>query len=89
MKKMPLMITCAEFEEFVIGYFEGDLPRRRRLLFEMHLKMCRSCRSYLQAYRRSIELGKSVFRYPDAPVPDDVPEDLVRAILDVQSSGRR
>jgi hypothetical protein len=33
------------------------------------------------SYTRAIELGKAVFRHPDEPVPEEVPDDLVRAIL--------
>ena len=80
-KYMPLMISCKEFEEFILGYLEDRLPAGQRRVFELHLKICPECRDYLAAYRRSIEIGKVVFQEPSAPVPDDVPEDLVEAIL--------
>ena len=44
MFKLPLMITCNEFESFILAYLEGDLPKRQKLVFEFHLKMCRECR---------------------------------------------
>ena len=73
LRHMPLMITCRQFEDFILAYLEGDLPNRQQLVFELHLKLCRECRDYLAAYRRTIEISK--------PVPDDVPEGLVKAIL--------
>jgi RNA polymerase sigma-70 factor (ECF subfamily) len=53
----------------------------KRLVFRLHLLLCRECRDYLMSYTRAIELGKAVFRHPDEPVPEEVPDDLVRAIL--------
>ena len=80
-KYMPLMISCVEFEAFVLDYLEDRLPANQRRIFELHLKICPECREYLAAYSRSVEVGKVVFQEPAAPVPADVPEDLVEAIL--------
>ena len=75
---MPLMITCAAFEDFILDYLEDDLPDRQKRVFELHLKLCRECRDYLAAYRQATALGKAAFAEPSAPVPDEVPEDLVK-----------
>ncbi len=80
-KHVPMMISCREFEDFVIAYFEGYLPRRQVIVFELHLKICRECRDYLAAYRRTIEVSKRAFEQPDEQIPDEVPEDLIKAIL--------
>ena len=89
MFKLPLMLTCQQVEDFLLDYVEGTLPRGQRLIFDLHLVLCRECRDYLAAYRKSVELGKAAFPQADAPVPGDapdgvpgeVPEDLVQAIL--------
>ena len=81
LKRMHGMITCREFEEFVLRYVEGELPARQAKTFEWHLRICRECREYLAAYERSIEIGKAAFGSPDEPLPDDVPEDLIKAVL--------
>ncbi len=78
---VPMMITCQEFEDFVIAYLEGELPRRQTVVFELHLKVCRECRDYLTSYKRTIEVSKRAFQEPGQQIPDEVPEDLVRAIL--------
>ena len=78
---MPWMITCREFEDFILAYLEGDLPEKQRFVFELHLKVCRDCRDYLAAYRRTIEVSKRAFESPDAPLPESVPEDLITAVL--------
>lgn len=79
--KLPLMLTCAEFEEFVLDYLEGSLPATQRAVFKMHLFLCKDCQRYLAAYEHSVAMGKAAFEDPDAAVPYDVPEDLVQAIL--------
>lgn len=79
--RLPLMMSCAELDGFVVDYLDGTLPPPQRRIFTLHLLLCRECRSYLERYRRAIALGRAVFQEPTAPVPDDVPEDLVRAIL--------
>ena len=81
MFKLPLMLTCQQVEDFLLDYVEGTLPRGQRLIFDLHLVLCRECRDYLAAYRKSVELGKAAFPQPDASVPNEVPEDLVQAIL--------
>ena len=84
-KNIPMMINCREFENFMIDYFEGSLPKQQVRVFEFHLRICRECRDYLGAYQRTIEVSKRVFANADDPVPDDVPEDLIKAILDARN----
>ena len=84
LRHMPAMITCQEFEDFILDYLEDRLPAGQRRIFDLHLKICRECRDYLAAYRRTAEIGKAAFVEPAAQVPDDVPEDLVKAILDAR-----
>ena len=81
MFKLPLMITCEQFEDFILAYLEDDLPKRQKMLFEIHLKMCRECREYLEAYRVSMELAKDALTVENADLPEEVPEDLVKAVL--------
>ncbi len=82
LRSMHGMITCREFEEFVLSSLDGELPARQARIFEWHLRICRECREYLAAYRRTIELGEAVLGPAHEAVPEDLPEDLVRAVLD-------
>ena len=75
------MTTCRELEEFITDYLDGTIPRRQRIVFRFHLAFCRECRDYLSSYEQAIALGKAVFQHPDEAVPEQIPEDLVRAIL--------
>jgi anti-sigma factor RsiW len=82
LKRMHSMITCREFEDFVIRYLDGELPAKQAKTFEWHMRICRECREYLSAYRRAIEIGKAALGPADKPVPAEVPEDLVKAVLE-------
>ena len=86
MKRVHGMITCREFEDFIMRYLDDELTAQQKKVFQWHMKLCRECRDYLEAYRRTVELGRAVFSAPDESVPDDVPEDLVKAILDARKS---
>ena len=86
-RTMPLMITCRELEDFIIDYLEDTLPGRQRMIFNLHLRMCRDCRSYLEAYKGVTALGKVAFNEPDEAVSNDVPEGLVKAILAARDEG--
>jgi len=81
LKRVHGMMTCREFEDFVSDYTDGELSNKQCSRFEQHLNMCLECRQYLQAYQRTIEVSRAVFHSPDQPVPDEVPEDLIKAIL--------
>ncbi len=80
-RTMPGMITCGQFEAALIGYLEGTLPVWTRWAVSLHIAMCPECHAYLKAYRTTLALGRTAFDDAEAPVPDDVPEDLVEAIL--------
>ncbi|MEE9608870.1 MAG: zf-HC2 domain-containing protein [Myxococcota bacterium] len=74
-------MTCREFVDFLVEYLEGTLPEPRRETFEGHMHECPSCVTYLDTYRETVRLGKAVCADPEGPVPEDVPDPLVRAIL--------
>jgi anti-sigma factor RsiW len=82
-------MTCKEFIEFLIDYLGGELPRAQKALFEEHLEVCPSCVAYLSNYKKTVELAKAAFCQPEEPVPDDVPEELVLAILSARKAGER
>lgn len=80
-RRAPLMITCRELEEFITDYLGGTLDGRQRFVFRLHLVLCRECRDYLAMYEQAVALGKSAFQDAGDTVPEDFPEDLVRAIV--------
>jgi anti-sigma factor RsiW len=80
-------MTCKEFIGFLHEYLEGELPASERALFEEHLALCVSCVNYLSNYRDTMRLAKASVRESDEPVPDEVPEELISAILAARKAG--
>ncbi len=74
-------MTCREFAEFMSDYLSGDLGVDVRGPFERHLSRCPSCHAYLAQYRATVAAGKDAFTELDRALPEDVPEDLIQAIL--------
>ncbi len=74
------MLTCRELFEFLADYADGELEPAERERFEEHMAVCPHCVEYLDTYRKTIELA-AASRQPQDSIPDDVPEDLIRAIL--------
>lgn len=77
-------MTCQELVDFIVDYLGGDLPETQRRVFERHLRDCAPCVRFLETYRDTISLGRCACDDPEAPIPDEVPERLVEAILAAQ-----
>ncbi|HXJ35425.1 MAG TPA: zf-HC2 domain-containing protein [Candidatus Eisenbacteria bacterium] len=74
-------MTCREFTDFLADYLDGDLGLAERGAFDAHLARCPDCVRYLRGYAATIRLGKVVCTEEHDAVGDDVPEELVQAIL--------
>jgi anti-sigma factor RsiW len=79
-------MTCREVTDFLLEYLSGTLAANERTEFELHLLECPDCVTYLRSYQETIQLGKAAFADPEAPVSDDVPEELVQAILSARAT---
>ena len=80
-------MTCRDFITFLLEYRSGELSPEQRREFDAHLAECPWCVAYLNTYEQTIRLGKAAFAEPEAPVPADVPEELVQAILAARRRG--
>jgi anti-sigma factor RsiW len=74
-------MTCRELADFVMSYLDGELDATQRRRFEDHLAECAECVRFLREYRATVHAGQSA--YADE-LPADVPDDLVKAILDAR-----
>jgi len=74
-------MTCRDLADFLMAYLDDELPADQRASFSAHLGECPPCVAYLKTYEETVKLGKSVCSDPEGPVPDDVPERLIQAIL--------
>jgi anti-sigma factor RsiW len=75
-------IPCREVLEFLWAYVAGELSPEQAHEFDRHLSRCDSCTSYLDSYRKTIELSHGSFQ-PETcePADEDLPEDLIQAVL--------
>ena len=75
-------MTCEEFVDFLMAYLDDELGPDPRKVFEDHMQLCPPCGVYLDTYRETVALGKRILcDDPDGPVPADVPDTLIQAIL--------
>jgi anti-sigma factor RsiW len=79
-------MKCSELiTTFLMEYVDGNLPPETLTDFEHHLHVCASCVSYLRTYRETIAMAAAAGTAARVDV-QDVPEELVRAILEVRLS---
>ena len=76
-----MMLTCKEFDDFMVDYLGSELPVWQKFQCWIHVKMCRECGYFVREYQRTIALGKTAFNDMDGQVPDAVPEELIKAAL--------
>lgn len=80
-------MTCKEAIGFLGDYLDGALSWRERLVFYWHLAFCRHCREYLSSYAETVRQTRAL-RTETAIESEDVPADLVRAILAARGTGQ-
>ena len=77
---MTHKVTCREVIDFLWAYESGEMASDKRARADLHLETCQGCQDYLASYRQTIQLEKQAWE----PVLQEVPEDLILAILDNQ-----
>jgi anti-sigma factor RsiW len=80
---MSELITCRELVDFLADYLASELDDEERASVNAHLAACPSCVLYLKSYQEAVRLSRAAFA-PDEAAPADVPEDLIRAVLDAR-----
>lgn len=79
-------LTCRELIQFLDDYFAGSLPPPQKAVFDRHLSICQACKDYLKTYADTVELvRRACDESHSKSVAADVPEDLIRAILNATS----
>ena len=74
-------MTCRDFADFLGEYLSGELSADILTRFEAHIAVGPNCVRYLAQYRESVLLGRAAFHHGSAAVSQDVPEELIAAIL--------
>jgi hypothetical protein len=78
------MITCREFDDFIYDYVNETLLEKQTVLFERHMRICPICRNFLKTYIATYKAAGQILPFDDMNVPDEVPQGLIDAILDVR-----
>jgi anti-sigma factor RsiW len=81
-------LTCREIADFLMAYEDGELSEAMRREFEAHLAVCPDCVAYLASYRATVALGKRAFADENAAAAEEVPEELIEAVLASRKRGR-
>ncbi|MBI3786068.1 MAG: zf-HC2 domain-containing protein [Deltaproteobacteria bacterium] len=79
-------MTCRELVDFLVDYLDGRLSADERTRFDEHLGDCPECVRYVKQYEETIRVSKAAAATDDA-LGDDVPEQLVQAILAARAKG--
>lgn len=75
-------MTCRDVSDFLADYTSGELLPEVRARFEAHLLRCPTCAAYLRSYEQVVRLARgSGGALEQQLLPEQVPEDLVKAIL--------
>jgi predicted anti-sigma-YlaC factor YlaD len=81
---MTQWITCRQVVDFLDEYLAGALTGEQLDEFEYHLSSCPPCINYIKTYQESVLLGKRALEPADAAPPEEVPDRLLRAILEAR-----
>lgn len=71
-------MTCRDLSEFLREYFAGELEPAVAQEFKVHISACENCEIYLEQYRQTIVLGRTLLVEGQTT---EAPEELVRAII--------
>jgi anti-sigma factor RsiW len=82
-------MTCRDFVALLMRYLSAELSPAQWARFEEHLAECPDCVAYLDSYQQTIRLGREAYADPQGDGADDIPEELVRAILAALQETRR
>jgi anti-sigma factor RsiW len=79
-------MKCQDCIDFLCDYLDESLPPEQAEVFRQHLEKCSPCVSYLETYKKTLELGKAVCQCDEDT--HEIPEELVQAILSARRRAR-
>jgi len=72
-KKSEKAITCKQVTQLIIDYINNELDAKATKTFEVHLKDCNYCLSFLNTYKNTIGGVRSM-------KPEDVPQEKIEKV---------
>lgn len=82
------LMTCQDCTEFLMDYIDGTLPEGQRAKFELHLRDCPDCVTFLENYRKAVALAERDGREDRVKLSADAPQALIEAILASRKNAR-
>ncbi|MCI0380060.1 MAG: zf-HC2 domain-containing protein [Gemmataceae bacterium] len=73
-------MTCRAVNKLLMDFFQGKLAQAQRRSFQDHLSDCAECKAMVRAHRKTMRIGKRVFKAHKA-LPPTQPEEMIRAIF--------
>ncbi len=82
-------MNCKEFVDFIMAYLNDELPAGERAEFERHISDCPPCITFLDTYRKTVDLERRAYDDVEVKRPSmaEAPETLVQAILAARRKG--
>jgi anti-sigma factor RsiW len=80
-----MMMTCREVRDFLAEYASGGLSISDRRDFENHLAVCSECEAHVRSSDEAFRLSQLALCDLADPSPNEVPESLLRDIVDLQN----
>ncbi|MFX4222973.1 MAG: anti-sigma factor family protein [Thalassobaculum sp.] len=84
--RLPGLLTCAQFQETLDAYLDGELGGPARMTVDFHMRTCPACRRYLAAYSKVRETAIETLSADETAALDEIPEDLVSAIMSARKA---
>jgi anti-sigma factor RsiW len=75
------MVSCKDVGARLGSFLRGELSFPDRFAIHRHLAHCPNCARLVEEGRDALNVSKSALTRAADPVADEVPEQLVRAIL--------
>jgi Putative zinc-finger len=72
---IPHVARCDECVELLVDYISGELPPERARALEIHLDLCPSCVSFVNTYRGTVNIARTL-------QPDDIPPEVTQRLID-------
>ena len=54
--------TCRDALDLILDYLNGELNEYTKKAFDAHLNVCPDCVSFLNTYKKTVELTKSLMK---------------------------
>ncbi len=67
--------TCTEITDLIFGYVNDQLGPQIKLDFQRHLRICPDCVSFLNTYKKTASVTRSIR-------PEEIPSKVRSNILD-------